>query len=225
MFKFFQISAAYIVESKFTTRILQDWRGIDILGPKSCIQESYTKPFDFEPEFPRLELEANSIPVDLLSVRNLSEFQIVSQKFYDIIQNFNLGHYQVFKRDLITVQGNIPYYILYFPYCQDEQLIDWPASRFLIKPRDDGEKYWATPQNSEAYIALLPEVQQVREAYIVAKMPPPGLDMFRLSAIRKFSCHYISPALRQALEAAQIVGVDFLKETVFHLPGEETETS
>ncbi|MBN8682049.1 MAG: hypothetical protein J0L99_05335 [Chitinophagales bacterium] len=225
MLKFFGTNASYYTyrdEMRYPNLIHLDWRWIDILGPKSCIQEKYTKPFDFEPEFPRFELDADAIPADILNVHNLSEFLIVSKKFYNVIQSFNLGNYQVFERDLITAQGNILYYILYFPDCQDEQLIDWSKSRFLMEPRDGGKKYWAMPQNSEAYIALLPGTQLVWEEYLVTKMPPIGLDMFRLSAIRNFACHYVSPALRQALEAEKMIGVNFLKETVLHLPDEGT---
>lgn len=225
MLNFYRINGlpfAYLNEKRYEVRIHLDWRGIDILGPKSCIQENHNKFFDFEPEFPRFELNEKSIPTDILYLHNLSEFLIVSKKFYAVIQSFNLGNYQVFERDLITAQGNIPYYILYFPDCQDEQLIDWSKSRFLMEPRDGGKKYWAMPQNSEAYIALLPGIQLVWEEYLVTKMPPIGLDMFRLSAIRNFACHYVSPALRQALETEKMIGVNFLKETVLHLPDEGT---
>lgn len=223
MLKFYRINASDYTdmnEIQYKNLVHLDWRGIDILGPKSCIQATYNGPFNFEPEFPRFELDADAIPADILRVRNLSEFLIVSQKLYAIIQSFNLGNYQVFERDLITAQGNVPYYILYFPDSQDEQLIDWPQSRFLLEPRKGGKKYWASLQNSESYIAILPETQFVWEEYLVAKMPLIKLDIFRLRSIRTFSCHYISPALRQALEAEKVIGVNFLKETILHLPGE-----
>ncbi|MBN8682051.1 MAG: hypothetical protein J0L99_05345 [Chitinophagales bacterium] len=223
MFKVYRISSHGGI-IKGSAQINLDWTGIDILGPKSCIQANYNEPFDFEPEFPKMELDKNAIPTDLLSVRNLSEYLIVSERFLDVIKEYNTGTYQVFQRDLNTPKGNIPYFILYFPYWQDDTIVDWSASKFQFSPKDQRPDFWAKSENSEAYLKILEQIQSIQSRHLVSKLSEPPFDLFRMRAIREFSCHYISENMRQVFEDNCLTGINFLKETEFFTP-EETETS
>lgn len=201
-----------------SAQIQLDWTGIDILGPKSCIQANYNEPFDFEPEFPKMELDKNAIPTDLLSVRNLSEYLIVSERFLDVIKEYNTGTYQVFQRDLNTPKGNIPYFILYFPYWQDDAIVDWSASKFQFSPKDQRPDFWAKSENSEAYLKILEQIQSIQSRHLVSKLPRPPFDLFRMRAIRWSDCHFISQELRQAIEDAKLIGVHISADIEFFTP-------
>ena len=186
--------------------------GYDVQAPYSYYNIDTRKPIEFEFKPPELILAPRAKVTDYINSipTSMSKLIPMSDRFWRLIQDFNLPAIQSYETNLHYSGKVVRYHLVYLPEVMDEVFIDFDRSEFAINQYGEFvekidipsyQRLLKAKKEIELSLSILPQSLHL-------KLNSIDIDLFRL----RYACSatFVSERLKIEIEKNNVTGVSFI---------------
>lgn len=167
---------------------------------------------DFDLELPVFVLAPRARVTDLLSTILHSRFMVLSDRLFDLIQQFNLDEHRTFKGKVQMHDRQSDYNFIYWQRFQDADYVNWGDTRFQHKNKA-GQKFEIQFDNlqnlrEKSKRVFLDSDGEIEASSLRLNHSAIKYDLFFLLWVSR-GC-FVSERVKQAIEDNGITGVRFI---------------